>query len=205
MPVDYSKSKIYKLTTIHDPELVYYGSTVNPLYKRKQVHKFWSNTNKYTSSKLFELGMDNVEITLVENVNCNNKEELYKRERFYIDNNICVNKNIPGRTKKEHYEDNKDKILEKNKEYRELNKDKIAENKKEYYEDNKDKLLEKQKEYAELNKDKIKEYKKAYDELNNEKIKEYKNAYAELNKDKKKVYMKAYYLKKKAISPKAEL
>ena len=162
MPVDYSKSKIYKLTTIHDDELVYYGSTVNPLYKRKGVHKDHFKTGKnITSCQLFQLGIDDVEITLVENVNCINKEELHKRERFYIDNNNCVNKVIPGRTKKERYDDNKDKILERQKKYyKELYKEK----QKEYYEDNKLKILEK-----------------------------------------KKVYMKAYYLKKKAISPKAEL
>lgn len=149
MPVDYSKSKIYKLTTIHDPDLVYYGSTVNPLFKRKAEHKSKYNKNvlNYSSSKLFELGIDDVEITLVENVNCNNKEELQQRERFYIDNNICVNKVIPGRTKKEHYDDNKDEIKLQNKEYKEINKDKIKLQNKEYYEDNKLKILEYQKEY----------------------------------------------------------
>ena len=103
MPIDYSKSKIYKLTTIHDPNLVYYGSTVNPLYKRKNKHKnkFKNADYKCSSYKLFELGLDDVEITLVENVNCNNKEELLQRERFYIENNNCVNRQLPIRTSEE--------------------------------------------------------------------------------------------------------
>jgi hypothetical protein len=172
MPIDYSKSKIYKLTTIHNPELVYFGSTVNSLSKRKNKHKSEFNTNKQKTSsiKLFELGANDVIITLVENVNCNNKEELFKRERFYIENNMCVNKVIPNRThkerydaiykdkmkiqKKEYYESNIDRI----KEYREENKDK----KKEYYEVNKNKILQLRKEYYEANKDIIKKRQKQY-------------------------------------------
>ena len=62
----------------------------------------------------------------------------------------CVNKFIPGRTKKEYYEANKEKRKEYYKEYREANKEKN----KEYREINK----EKRKEYREINKDKMKEY-----------------------------------------------
>jgi len=102
---DYSKGKIYKLTTPHDPELVYYGSTVLPLHKRKSHHKedYIKKNAKITSKQLFDLSVDDVIITLVENVNCNSKEELYQRERFYIENNNCINKQMPGRTKKEWY------------------------------------------------------------------------------------------------------
>jgi len=177
MPVDYSKSKIYKLTTPHDETLVYYGSTVNPLYKRKQVHKvnYKKGYYKITSCKLFELGIDDVEITLVENVNCNNKEELTKRERHYIENNNCVNKVIPGRTNKEYYDDNKDKI----KKYREENKDKF----KEYYETNKQQILEQKKEYYEINKDIIRDKEKQYRENNKDTIKQRKKDYYEKNKE----------------------
>ena len=98
-------TKIYKLTTPHNPELIYYGSTVSPLYKRKAQHKEGYIKNlKLTSSKLFELGKDDVMITLVELCPCNTKEELTKREREYIENNLCVNKQIPGRTNKEYRE-----------------------------------------------------------------------------------------------------
>jgi hypothetical protein len=207
MPIDYSKSKIYKLTTIHDPDLVYYGSTVNPLYKRKNDHKNRFKNGKFecSSSKLFELGIDDVEITLVESIICNNKEELHKRERFYIENNNCVNKVVPTRTYKEYYEDCKDKIRDKKKEYRELNKDKIKEQRKQYREQNKDKIRDKKKEYYEENKEKIndkrKEYMKEYREKNKDKIKEYytenkdkllqqKKDYYEQNKDKIKEYQK---------------
>ena len=102
-----------------------------------------------TSYKLFE--NDNYNIFLVENYPCNSKDELLSRERFYIENNECVNKCIPCRTRKEYIEANKDKIKEQTKEYREANKDKIKQMKAEYREANKDKI----KEYYEKNKDKI--------------------------------------------------
>ena len=109
------------------------------------------------------------------------------RERFYIENNDCVNKNIPNRTQKEWREDNKEKIKEHKKEYYQDNKDRIKEQQKEYhrvnrdklkehYQDNKEKInkqrkewyqdnKEKKKEYYQDNKDKIKEYKKERDKL----------------------------------------
>ena len=183
MPIDYSKGKIYKLTTIHNPDLVYYGSTVNPLYKRKGSHKSYFKCNRLDclSYKLFELGIDDVEITLVENVNCNTKEELHKRERFYIENNNCVNKFIPTRTikeyRKQNYEQNKDKIKESSKEYREQNKDKTKQYQKEYREKNKDTLIEERKVNYEENKDKILNRQKEYREQNKDKIREQRKEY----------------------------
>jgi hypothetical protein len=202
MPIDYSKGKIYKLTTIHNPDLIYYGSTVNSLYKRKGQHKcsFLQTTyNKCLSYKLFELGVDDVEITLVESVNCNNKEELHKRERFYIENNNCINKCIPTRTYTEYREQNKDIIKLKKKKYYEENKDKV----KEYKEENKDKIEKYQKiyrkKYYEENTDMFIERQKKYAEENKDKIREYKKKYAELNKDKIREYNKQYYILKKKI------
>tara|TARA_R110000764_G_scaffold42516_2_gene95806 strand:- start:79 stop:501 length:423 start_codon:yes stop_codon:yes gene_type:complete len=99
------------------------------------------------------------------------------RERYYIDNNNCINKNSPIRTKDEkktdhseyskvYYYNNKDKI----KAYLENNKDKI----KAYNEANKDKINERQKVYNEANKDKISERGKAYNEANKDKISEHR-------------------------------
>jgi hypothetical protein len=75
--------------------------------------------------------------------------EAHERENFYIDNFECVNKNragIPGRTKKEWCEANKEKIKEKKKEYYKANKEVLLEKHKEYYKANKEVLLEKKKE-----------------------------------------------------------
>ena len=156
--VDYTKSKIYKIVC-NITGLTYYGSTVNPISKRVSQHrcKFKADTLKCSSRQVLVGG--DYDYSLVEEFSCENKDQLHRRERYYIENNDCVNKEIPGRTRKEykeqynkeHYEQNKDKILAKCKEYYEQNKDKISAQKKEYREQNKDKISE----YYEKNKDKI--------------------------------------------------
>jgi hypothetical protein len=144
---DYSQGKIYKIISSECDD-VYYGSTVETLKRRLQKHK--SSYNHFlkgkkrpmTSFQILEKG--NYHIVLVEDYPCNSKEELQLRERFYIENNECVNKFIPGRTEKEYknsnqckelrkiwFEEHKDELREYHKEYREANKEKIREQQKE--------------------------------------------------------------------------
>jgi hypothetical protein len=140
---DYSQSKIYKIVSNFTDE-IYIGSTTQSLGSRKAEHKkkfkYWmvnpDSTYFVTSFKLFELG--EVDIVLMENFPCENKEQLHARERYYIENNLCVNKYIPGRTVKEWCEVNKEK-------------------RKEYYEENKEKLLVYHKEYRDANKETLKQ------------------------------------------------
>ena len=93
----YSRGKIYKLC-IND--MTYYGSTCQQLCQRKAVHKSLfklyqagGKTNYVTSFKLFEK-CENPHIVLVEDYPCKRKEQLHARERWYIENNECVNKVI---------------------------------------------------------------------------------------------------------------
>ncbi len=135
----YSKGKIYKLCSkiINDNEeqLIYIGSTIEPylcnrLCKHKAKYKRCLNEfNDYISSyKLFEkYGINGVSIILIENYPCNSKQELEAKERWYIENNICVNKNIPTRTEQEYNAENKEIIKMKKKEFYIENKDKILE------------------------------------------------------------------------------
>ena len=159
--VNYQNGKIYKIINDSIPGMVYYGSTCNTFAKRMGTHKALRDCS---SRVLFEYGK--AEMILIEKYPCNDKMELKSRERYYIENNDCVNKNIPGRTMKEYYEDNKEKI----KEWREDNKEKISlyqkEYQKEHYEANKEKI----KELREANKEKILLKHKEYYEANKEKI-----------------------------------
>jgi hypothetical protein len=166
----YQKGKIYRLVC-NNTGLNYYGSTTQLLSKRLYAHKLCyknylnDNKNYFTSFKIIE--GNNFEIILVELFNCSCKIELEKRERYYIENNDCVNKNIPTRTIKE---------------WRELHKNDYKEYNKDYYKEHKDEKKNKLKEYYDLNKDKIKEQKKEFYNLNKDKINEKRKKKYELDK-----------------------
>ncbi len=104
----------------------------------------------------------NYSYALLETVECEDKKQLEERETHYINNNECINRYMPRRTKQEYYEANQNQIKEQVKTYRDANKNALKERKKEYYEANKDKLKAYNKEYREVNKDKINEQKKVY-------------------------------------------
>ena len=75
--------------------------------------------------------MSNPKIYLVEKTPCECKEELLKRERFFIENNDCINRRLPSRTDKEYREDNKEEIKESHKKYRDEHKEIIKMKRKE--------------------------------------------------------------------------
>jgi hypothetical protein len=175
--MEYQEGKIYKII---GSGLTYYGSTKQTLKQRLAIHK--CNT-KCNSKQIIELG--NYKIVLIELFPCNTKKELLNRERWFIENNECINKKIPLRTFKEYYIDNIDKF----KQYRIDNVDKS----KQYRIDNVEKLKENNKQYRIDNVDN----KKHYDIDNANKIKEYNKQYRIDNANKIKEYKKQYYLKKK--------
>ena len=108
----YEQGKVYKLWRL-DTNEIYIGSTCGPLYKRLGQHK--QNYKKYlngkyrftTSFKLFEKGLDDVLIELIENVPCSNKAELERAEGYHIRSNVCLNKHIPTRSLEEIISDRK--------------------------------------------------------------------------------------------------
>jgi hypothetical protein len=94
---------VYKLIV---SDFFYYGSTTISLNKRLIHHKSYSNNNtNKLCNKIKEIGSDNITIELIETVNYNDRKDLLLRERYYIENNInnekCLNCNIPYRTTEE--------------------------------------------------------------------------------------------------------
>ena len=157
---------------------IYYGSTKQKLSRRLAHHRedykkyLEGKKHYYTSFKIIE--NNDYCISLVEQFEFNNKEELIAKERYYIENNECVNKIIPGRTRKEYRLDNKEKIKEINKLYYKDNKERIAEQTKQYRNDNKEVVAERKKKFYENNKEVIAEKYKKWRENNKEKILEKK-------------------------------
>ena len=164
----YQKSIIYKIFDNTNGN-VYYGSTYNLLRVRMNGHKTDANHDMGRASQQIILN-GNYSYSRVEPYPCNSRQELHTRERYWIENFDCVNKNVPCRTNKEWRNDNKEKVKDyktdyhiKNKEkikkrdaeYNANNKEEISKQKAEYYIKNKEEILEKRKEYQADNKDKI--------------------------------------------------
>jgi len=191
--IHYSLNKMYKIYKIvcNETEEVYIGKTMRTLEERLRQHKNCLDC----SSKQIIL-RENYNIIKIDE--CDTEKESIILEARYIRNtDNCVNKCIPGRTVKEYYEENKDKLNEKHKEYREENRDKIKEKSKEYYEAYRDEIKVKSKEYRELHKDELKVKSKEYRELHKDEIKVKRKEYREKNKDKIKERQKEYREKNK--------
>ena len=117
---------------------VYVGSTFETLNERFRLHKL-----KQDCTSVEILKYPDATIELLECYECENDEELRKREGYYIRQHDCVNVRIAGRTRQEYYQDNKEKISQKDKERYENNKEKISERQKEYYQENKEAIAKK--------------------------------------------------------------
>jgi len=170
--VNYGNGKIYKIT---GSNLTYYGSTTQPLNKRKACHK--SLYFNYSSKIIIEKG--DWEIVLVEDFKCENKEQLFSRERWWIENNECVNKYMPIK--------NNDDKIKKNlycKQWINENKEQKKEVQQKYNEEHKEQIKEKQQKYCEEHKEHLKEINKKYVEEHKEQIREYKKKWA---RDKKQI------------------
>ena len=147
---DYTNGKIYTIRCKTDDTLLYVVSTIQTLSVRFGGHKKASRQINCQNMLIYKTINHNWEdwyIELYEENSCENKEQLGKREGEVIRLIGTLNSRIAGRTKKEYYEDNTNKILEQKKQYYEIHKDKILDEKKQYYEKNKDKLLEIMKQY----------------------------------------------------------
>ena len=140
------KGKIYKLIDLTNNN-IYIGSTRGDLKLRLSQHK--SNYKRYlTNNKLYLTAFeiiknDNYTIELLEDLNIDSKEELFKKEREYIERLECVNNNTPSRTR--------DEKLEYDRLYF-----------KEYYKNNRADHIYKCKLYNEVNKERLKEYQRQY-------------------------------------------
>ena len=118
---DLQNCKIYKLVSMNNSEMVYYGHTCQTLAQRFAQHT--SKSNKTSSKNIIEKG--DAIILLVEHFPCLNENEARAREGYYILNNPCVNKCVAGRTEKQYYIDKKEILDEYQKKYDSEHKEQI--------------------------------------------------------------------------------
>ena len=83
--------------------------------------------NMLLHQKMNELGIENFYIELIENYPCESKDQLRAREGHYIREMATLNKRIETRTVEEWKEDNKEYIQEWKKQHYENNKERIKE------------------------------------------------------------------------------
>ena len=182
--VNYQNGKIYKIESIIG-NCRYIGSTCKKhLCSRLSAHKYDFKQNKCGITSGLVLKYPDAKIILLEAYPCNSKDELVAKEAEYIRQLDCVNKRIEGRTKKQHYQDNREIILKKCKQYQLENKEKRSEYDKKYREKNRVKIIKKQKQWRENNTEKIKIKKKVSYEKNKEKILKKQREYQLKNKEK---------------------
>jgi hypothetical protein len=191
--VNYASAKIYKIVC-DTTNKTYIGSTTVSLSRRLTQHlteynryKNGKTINRFTSFELFD--NSNYKIILIEECPCENREQLFRKEREHIDANVCVNKLMPIRYEQEkkdllkkrndeNYAKNRIELLEYQKQYAKENPEKLKEYKDAYYQENKTELLEKNKEYRKNNIETVKKRDKDKYERNKEKLLEQsKNRY----------------------------
>lgn len=146
---DYSKGKIYKIIS-DSTDKIYIGSTTKEkLSTRLAEHiwalKSWQNGKRDFVTSFEILKHNDCQIILLESYQCNSKNELETREKYYIKKfkTSCTNKTIPTRTIKEYYKDNKRDINLQHKQFYEKNKQSINLRHKQYAIIHNDKLKSK--------------------------------------------------------------
>ena len=163
---DFDNAKVYCIKNYINNE-IYVGSTCQPLSKRMAKHRSSMNAEAKKDRKLYQemrkIGVEHFYIELLEEVKCNNIEQLRMKEGKYITQIGTLNGLVNGRTKEElvqteeykrkkkeidrnWYLNNKERVADYGKQCREEHKDYIKEWKKNNYEENKDKILQRQKE-----------------------------------------------------------
>jgi len=147
LPIDYSKSFIYKLCCKDkNIEECYIGSSTNWI-QRKYIHKSRCNNENgiYYIQKKYKFirkngGWDNWEMILIHNYPCNTSQELRREEeRVRQEYNKNLNSQRAYLTKEQFKKEQK----EYNTNYYKINNNKIKNNSKKYRDSNKDKVNEK--------------------------------------------------------------
>ena len=165
---------IYKLEDqIH--KFYYIGSTTKSLKERYRNHK--ADSKRQPNRKLYvyinKAGWDNIAILPLKEVLVESIKDIWKEEKDYvkacIHDNKCLNVNLPfldeeekkmyfkdyKHRDREHYQQNKEKILQRQREHYQQNKEKILQRQREHYQQNKEMILQQRKEHYQQNKENI--------------------------------------------------
>jgi predicted GIY-YIG superfamily endonuclease len=149
---DFSRAHIYRLR-YKDKD--YYGSSISdPIHRYSQHKSNYKHRDKQrdtcTSVFVFESAEQDggiVEHEVIEWVECTCKKDLVVRERYYRELYPCVNKQVPGRSRDEWNETNREQVLARKEQYRIANRSIIRERDKEHYANNSTSIIERNQKY----------------------------------------------------------
>ena len=151
VPIDYTNTIIYKLVHKDDlyDENIYTGHTTD-MRNRRYKHKDSCNhpNNAAYNQKKYKYirengGWDEWLMIEIEKYPCKDRPEAIARERvIQAEMEAKLNSDIAGRTPKEWWEDNKERLKILNKEWRTNNKDYLNEKMKDYRKNNLEKMRE---------------------------------------------------------------
>lgn len=143
---DYSQGKIYKITS-KEGNISYVGSTTYFYLSQRWgqhriLYKKWMEGKHNFCTSYYVLGFPDSEIELLEEFPCKNIAELNRQEGVWQRRTPnCVNRTMAGRTKKEYFADNREKLNQRsNEKYHADPSIKQA-----YYQKNRDAILSKAK------------------------------------------------------------
>lgn len=114
--------KIYKIIDNTNGNIYIGKTTQKYLCQRLSAHKSYKDCTSYEIIKNGDYKIELIEET-----------EDDTRERYWILNTDCINKHIPGRTKKEWREDNKEQLRINKQEWYQVNKEEIQKYKRQRY------------------------------------------------------------------------
>lgn len=159
LPIDYSKTVIYKIQHIDNEELLYVGHSTN-FAERKKKHNNSVNTSQFKVYKMIREngGWDNFSCVIVHNFPCSSFEEA-RTEEDRVMREMKSNMNTyraftsPEEKKeqqkecyKNYYNENKKELSQKHKQYYNEHKDEITQYRKEYNNNHKDEIAIQKKE-----------------------------------------------------------
>ena len=139
--------KIYKLVDNTNGNC-YVGSTCEKYLSRRlanhvgDYNSYLKNKRKYKVSSFDIIANGCYEMILIENYPCNSKDELFARERHYVETLQCCNNNIPYRTDKEWRDEHKDERKAYNQQYSLNNSERLKEYIKQYRLNNAERIKE---------------------------------------------------------------
>jgi len=143
----------YKLVClIFGIDEIYVGQTVN-VKDRIYTHKYDSKTSNTRVNKYIrEHGWENFEMIFLEEKECENRAEAEIIEGYWAKKlEASLNMKVPGRTKEEYREDNRDRIRLRDQKYHEDNRKKYQEYDRKYHENNRESIQLRGQKYRENN------------------------------------------------------